>query len=59
MISSLPRGVSPFFFETKMQKMPRFEQGSLDCQFWGDQTIQMYGNFGDFPYNNALFGLVI
>jgi len=28
--------------------------------FWGNQTMQIYGHFqGNFPYNNALFGLVI
>ena len=26
--------------------------------FWGDQTMQMYGNFGGFPYNSALFAWV-
>ena len=26
---------------------------------WGEQTLQMYGNVQGFPYNNALFGLVI
>ena len=28
--------------------------------FWGDQKMEMYGNFEGFPlYNSALFGLVI
>ena len=27
--------------------------------FWGDQTMQMYGNFKGFPLYSALFGLVI
>ena len=35
-------------------------QGSLNYPFGEDQTLQMYGNFGEFfPYNSALFGLVI
>ena len=34
-------------------------QGSLNYQFAGNQTMQMYGNFRVFPYDNALFGLVI
>ena len=31
----------------------------MNYTFWGDQTTQMYGKFGGFPLNVALFGLVI
>ena len=34
-------------------------QGSLNYPFWGNQTMQMHGNFEGFPLNSALFGLVI
>ena len=34
-------------------------QGSLNYQFWGDETMQIYGKFEGFPFYNALFGLVI
>ena len=27
--------------------------------YWGDQTMQMYGNFEGFPLYSALFGVVI
>ena len=32
----------------EMQKL-EFHQGSLNYIFWGDQTMQMYGNFEGFP----------
>ena len=33
----------------------RIRQGSLDYPFWGDQTIQKYGQFEWFPLNSAFF----
>ena len=36
------------------------KSGVIKWAFWGNQTIQIYGNFEGFPVNsNALFGLVI
>ena len=34
-------------------------QGSLDYQFGGNQTMQIDGNSEGFPLKSALFGLVI
>ena len=34
-------------------------QGSFNHSSWGDQTMQMYGNLRDFPYNRALFGNIM
>ena len=33
-------------------------QGSSNDPFWENQTIQKYVILTDFPYDNALFGLV-
>ena len=33
-------------------------EGLWNYPFSGDQTMQMYGNFGGFPYNSALFAWV-
>ena len=35
------------------------KQGSTNYQFFGDQTIHMYGTLRDFAHNSALFGLVL
>ena len=40
--------------------LPRFPRPSSNgTNFGGEQTLQMYGNVQGFPYNSALFGLVI
>ena len=33
--------------------------GIIKLPIWGDQTMQMYGQFDGFPINSALFGVVI
>ena len=42
-----------------LQKKQKTRMGSLNYPFWGNQTIQVYGNFEGFPLNSALFGLVL
>lgn len=33
--------------------------GVIKLLFWGDQKMQIYGHFEEFPIQNAFFGLVI
>ena len=49
----------PVSLEVRATKKQKQFQGSLYYLFGRDQTMQMSGTFGDFPYNSALLGLVI
>ena len=44
-----------------LDKVPRangYEVDKCDLFAWGDQTVQIYGEFRTFPKNSALFRLV-
>ena len=50
--------LSDAWFRQRLEK-PVVWQGSLDYPFWGDQTMQKYGDVEGFPPYSALFGVVI